>query len=182
MTDHEARLEELAARVEIAQVILRLARGTDRRDRELMLACYHPDATDDHNMFRGSARDFAELVSTSDPAMWVATSHTTSPPLVELRGDVAWAETTAVGFHVGHADTGGSQAVLLIGCRYEDRFECRSGEWRIAHRTVIYDWAGQSALVPGDRPSRRMPFPDDFVVGTRDASDPSYVLRLEALR
>lgn len=181
MTDRDAR-DDVVARSNIAQVILRLARGTDRRDGDLMRSCYHPDATDDHNMFRGPAREFTDLVATSDPTAWAATSHTTSPSLIEVRGDLAWAETTAVGFHVSPDLGDGQRTVLTIGCRYEDRFERRDGAWRIAHRTVIYDWAGTSPLAPGDSPSRRMPFPDDFVVGRRDESDPSYLLRERALR
>ena len=30
--------------------------------------------------------------------------------------------------------------------RYVDRFEKRGGEWRIAQRTVVYDWIRQQTM------------------------------------
>jgi len=43
-------------RQDIAQVINRLARAVDRRDKDLVDACFHEDATDDHGIFKGTAR------------------------------------------------------------------------------------------------------------------------------
>jgi len=36
-------------------------------------------------------------------------------------------------------DKGHTYSAIIAG-RYVDRFELRNGEWRIAHRTGLYDW------------------------------------------
>lgn len=73
------------------------------------------------------------------------------------------------------------QQVLVIGAHWADAFERRAGHWRIVNRSVIYDWARELTLSPGDRTGRRMPFPDDFRMDSPDSSDPSFALRTKAL-
>jgi hypothetical protein len=169
--------EEVAARVQISTVLTRHARGTDRRDRELLLACYHPHAREDHNIFNGTAEEFIDWMLAGDGHEWVISTHALSPPLIEFAADVAWSETTCVAHHMSPPDEVGVRRDLVIGARYEDHFALRGGEWRIAHRTVIYDWAGELLLAQGDKPGRRMPFPGSFIIGTRGADDPSWRLR-----
>ena len=43
----------------------------------------------------------------------------------------------------------------VIARRYVDRFECRSGEWRIAYRTVVYDfeWFDEAGTRPINHPT-----------------------------
>ena len=55
-------LEDVLAKEEIREVVLKLARGTDRLDRELIVSCYHEGALDDHNEFRGPPEAFADWV------------------------------------------------------------------------------------------------------------------------
>jgi len=173
-------VEEISARLEIQQVILNLARGTDRRDAARMSDCYHPDARDDHNMFRGPASEFVELVLSASNE-WMSCTHAPSPALIEVDGTRAWAETIVVAHHVAKENSPSGHMDLVIGARWEDAFEKRDGRWRIALRTVIYDWVGELTLAPGNRPSRRMPLPDDFRVGRPDDLDPSYDVRGQAL-
>lgn len=52
----EAEVREQRDRSEIWQVLMNYCRGVDRLDRELLLSCYHPDATDDHGIFMGYER------------------------------------------------------------------------------------------------------------------------------
>ena len=51
-------VDDLLAKEEIREVILRYARGIDRMDFDLVSACYHPDAYDDHGTFQGNVPDF----------------------------------------------------------------------------------------------------------------------------
>ena len=67
-------LEDLLAVDAIRDVLMDLARGTDRLDGELIRACYHPDAHDDHNAFRGGPAEFADWVLANLPH-FAATMH-----------------------------------------------------------------------------------------------------------
>ena len=47
---------------EIKKVAHRFARGLDRADKDMIQSCFHPDGTDDHGIFQGSASDFCDWV------------------------------------------------------------------------------------------------------------------------
>ena len=111
-----------------------LARGTDRLDRELMASCYHPDGTDDHNVFRGTGTAFAQWVVDTLPH-FQATMHFIGPPRIRNDGDRAKVDTYCVAHHVSKPDGEGLQTDMVLGLRYVDRFERppRWG-WPVAHR------------------------------------------------
>ena len=131
--------DELIARAEITDVIQRLARGTDRLDRELMASCYHSDGFDDHNSFRGSGVEFTDWVCTVLPH-FAATTHFIALPHIRLDGDVAQVDTYCVAHHVSRADESGQATDMVMALRYVDRFEKRKGVWKISHRTGMTDW------------------------------------------
>src|SRR5439155_201455 len=71
--DVESRLRSLesglrltADKQEIHDVIMRYCRAIDRRDRELLRSCFHPDAIDEHDTPRG-VEEFLDL-TTARPA------------------------------------------------------------------------------------------------------------------
>src|SRR5256885_17206178 len=72
---------DLFSREESGYVVKDVARGTDRLDRELMASCYHPDGTDDHNVFRGTGTEFAQWVVDTLPH-FQAPMHFVGPPRV----------------------------------------------------------------------------------------------------
>lgn len=162
-TDERGLVAELWARQQITDVVKRLARGTDRLDRELMVSCYHPDGFDDHNAFRGPPMEFADWVCEVLVA-YVATHHFVADPLIRVDGETAQVDTYCEAHHVG------VDSDMVLGLRYLDRFERRDGQWRIARRVCAFDW---TYTVPFD-PERRIPFHDDYAVGRRDGDDPSY--------
>jgi len=162
-------LEDLLAREEIGDVIKRLARGTDRLDEEWMASCYHPDGSDDHNVFRGSGREFARWV-VETLAYFESTMHFVGAPFVRREGDVAQVDTYCVAHHVSRPDEAGRQTDMILGLRYVDRFERRDGRWRIARRVCAFDW---SYSVPFDA-SQRFRFEAGWTVGARDRSDVTY--------
>jgi hypothetical protein len=163
----DARIEQLLAKDEITAVIHRVARGTDRLDRDLIVSGYWPDGFDDHNAFRGGPIEFAGWVLEVLPH-FQATHHFLGQCRIELDGDVAYAETYCDAHHVSHPDDDGEVTDMLLGLRYVDRFERRDGEWRIAKRVCAFDW---SYYVDA---ARAWPFPDDFTVGHRDPGDITY--------
>lgn len=156
-------IHELIARQEITDVVKRLARGTDRLDAEMMASCYHPDGIDDHNAFRGSGTEFAAWVLEA-LAAFEATHHFVADPYIRLDGSTAQVDSYCIAHHIG------TDSDLVIGLRYVDRFEKRSGRWLISRRVCAFDW---HYVVPFD-PTRSFRFGPDFTLGHRDRSDISY--------
>jgi hypothetical protein len=146
-------------------VVLRYCRGVDRMDRELVRACFHDDAHDDHGSFVGGVDDLLDwmwgLLAKFDRTM-----HLIGNLLVEVRGDVARSEAYGVAFHRG--DAAKPHRNLVSGFRYIDRFERRGGEWRIARRVVTTEWTRV------DAPEHWWPVGDHFVQGRRGKDDPVY--------
>jgi hypothetical protein len=166
-------LAALLAKEEIRGVLMDLARGTDRLDGELIRSCYHADARDDHNVFRGGPAEFADWVLATLPH-FAATMHFVGNVRIEITGDIAWSEAYCVAHHLFRPDDPDGERDLVLGLRYFDRFERRAAQpgselrWRIALRRCVFDW---SYTVPI---AEKWPFAEDFTVGRRDRSDVSY--------
>jgi hypothetical protein len=162
MTDFDAAaVRALLDREAIRAVLTRYCQGVDRRDEALLRTVFHPDATDSHGE-GGPAWEFAAAYVRRDDGEDVAMHYVTNSTIV-LEGDVAHVES--YWFHVGGARfaTSGRNG----GGRYLDRFERRDGEWKIAERTVVYEWVGAASF---DFPEAAR----HFLLGTRDRSDPVY--------
>jgi len=172
MTEGNGRTERLWAESEIRRVLLRYARGIDRLDLDLVRSCYHPDATDSHGSFDGTADEFVTWVERV-LLRYDATMHFLGNPLVELAdGDPDRSPTTAVVETYGmafHRTAGGPpERNLVTGFRFVDRFECRAAEWRIARRVAVTEWSRV------DHEHDWWPVPDGMLRGRRDRTDPVY--------
>ena len=134
MDDTECRLRDLLDRDAIWQVMVRLARGLDRRDRDLVLSCYHEDAIDDHHVFIGTAADVTDWALDFSERGNLAFHHKLSNHSCEVDGDDAHAETyyTFTGINVAPPHS------LSFG-RYVDHLQRRNGEWRIANRVCVME-------------------------------------------
>lgn len=130
-------LKALLERDKVRECIVRLARGEDRRDGEQIRACYWPDSTTDYGMFVGSFDEYFAWVIPGSPAIPV-TQHVLGQSLTELQDDTALVETQVISYH--RVNMGTEERDTTIGGRYLDRLEKRVGEWRIAQRTMLYDW------------------------------------------
>jgi hypothetical protein len=161
-------VEQLSDRQEIADVILRYARGIDRFDLDLVRSCYHPDAYDDHGAVKGSVDEFLAGAATFLPR-FEATMHFMGNMLIELDGDVARAETYAIAYHRQLLDDGAGRDDAA-GIRYVDRFERRAGEWKIAYRVVLMEWRRVDP-VPAGRVRGYIPGQE---WGRRDGTDAIY--------
>lgn len=150
----------------IKKVHVRYCRGVDRMDWDLIRSCYHPDATDDNGEFVGGVDAFIEYGKANLPN-FLSTSHCICNQLVEVNGDVAYAEHYGIAYHRLPAGEDGVEKDWIATIRYVDRFERRDGEWRIAHRR---------SLVDADRvdPVGETLIPRGAMAGARDRSDPSY--------
>ena len=130
-------LKALVEREKIRDCIARLARGEDRRDAALIASACWPDSVSDYGVFKGSFDKYLAWVVPGSPAIPV-TQHVLGQSVIELAGETARVETHVTSYH--RVDMGEEHRDTLIGGRYLDRLEKRGGEWRIAERTMLYDW------------------------------------------
>jgi ketosteroid isomerase-like protein len=166
----DPEVQRLVDEAAIRRVVYRYARAVDRCDWELLRACYHPGAIDDHGAFRGTVE---ELVGVLEREEWHSTAHLVVNQLVDFDddGDAAWVETYIYAVHRSRVGGEENAGVDAIGNgRFFDRFERRAGEWRIAHRRVIF---GDGRVDPVTTLGEGFLATKGF--GARDRSDPSYL-------
>lgn len=154
------KLMELLDKQALHEVVCRYCRAVDRSDGELFLSCYHPDAHDEHGPYSGSpTKMLAALQAKGGPMApgAITVQHAISNELFDVQGDVAYGE-----IYFETRRTGSNGELLFSIGRYVDRYEKRNGEWRIAYRRCVMEYArkGTNAAV--------------FPQGSRDRTDPSY--------
>ncbi|GJM39311.1 MAG: hypothetical protein DHS20C19_26780 [Acidimicrobiales bacterium] len=154
------------AREAIRDVLAAYCRGIDRRDRSLVTACFHPDATDDHGAGPRTRDDFVawcfDLL-----AGYGSTFHFLGQSTFDFEtSDTARVETYGI---AGHRTPGGpDHRNLTTGFRYLDRFEDRGDGWRITSRLAITDWSRV------DREGDWWAVPDTLAQGSAGPDDPSH--------
>jgi hypothetical protein len=173
-------LEEVSARLEIHDALIRYCRGVDRRDADLIASAYFPDAID-KRPYGGATSTPAEIGARAaagfgdTPAY--SQHHITNVTIeLDIARGAAHVESYVIAMHpvsdstvFTFATEEGGDWLRLVAGRYIDRFEHRGDEWRIATRALIVDWsrkhlAGEPLFGP---------MPSGFAPGTRDG-DPSY--------
>jgi len=138
MEDIQGELARMLDRDRIRACVITLARGEDRRDAAMITSAYWPDARVDYGVFEGDFTAYLDWVVPGADAI-TNTQHVLGQTHVELSGDSARAETHVISYHrVDYG--GGDEHDTCIGGRYLDVMERRGGEWRIASRTMLYDW------------------------------------------
>ena len=166
----------LEDREAIREKIALYAHAIDRRRWAMMEALFHPDARFGFGPVEGDWRGFVEQArGIIDPC--TATQHLLGQTLIGFDGpDIAHCETYMTAMHVIPAgyprpevfpDREETYAAIVAG-RYVDRFEKRSGEWRIARRQGLYDW--REYRVIGEADLAGMP---EGACGYHDDRDPS---------
>jgi hypothetical protein len=136
----------LSAHEAIRQAAARYARGVDRLDVPLMQSAYWPDAIDDHGVYVGDAMAFCERVVETH-ARFESTMHCNMNHTIEVDEDglTARGEIYNMTFLLRRGEDG-SQIVDHWMGRYLDRYECRDGDWRIAHRICVHEWTRSSPI------------------------------------
>ncbi len=161
-------LDEIAVRLEIADVLYRYCRGVDRGDIALLKSVYHPDAHDNHGSFKGNGYDFADyLVPSMDRPPHVGQHHITNM-LIERHGEQADVESYFIAYHPD-IDADNRPVIVRVGGRYLDRFERRHGAWKIARRDVVIDWTETPS------PVAQWEAQSLFLQGARRERDPSHL-------
>lgn len=159
--------DEAISKSKCIEIVGLVARAIDRCDAELLSSQFHPDATDDHGIFKGSAKDFIAWVIPLLRTMEL-TQHVIGQSLIELDGDTAFGESYFTAHH--EIQTPDGRMHMIAAGRYLDRFERRQGTWKIAHREAVYDW---DSMAPSTMTYHQQA-PDGMAVGSRTPSDPSY--------
>jgi ketosteroid isomerase-like protein len=142
-------LEELEARTAIEDCLKRFARAVDRQDWKAAREGYHDGAFDDHGFFKGPPDPFLAHV---------AKLHETQHHSMHFNTNVLVLQRFA-------------DRRVTASARYLDRFEKRSGEWKVVHRTLVF---GDIVPEPLKEPVR---FPEGFTEQKHGMDDPLYSLR-----
>ena len=161
-TQRDAEIQELLDKQALYEVVARYCRAVDRVDEELLRTVYWEDAIDEHGPLVGNVDDFIEEHrnggSWSGEKLAGRVQHVITNSLFDVRGDVAYGET-----YVEVRRVAAGERLFIEGfARQIDRFERRNGEWRIAHRKILLEYAGEGRDL------------SKFLHGTRDRSDASY--------
>jgi 3-phenylpropionate/cinnamic acid dioxygenase small subunit len=162
-------IDDLLAKQEITELLYRYCRGIDRLDWDLVRTCYHDDAFDDHGLVRGGVDEFVAFFTEMLTPM-IATTHMLGNILITLDGDIAGCESQILAWHRIPADDENPVRDLTAQGRYVDRIERRDGEWRIAHRTVVFDW---TRIEPA---GEEFPVGPDGIWSRHDRDDLSYAV------
>jgi hypothetical protein len=167
----QAELRALLDRESIRECLYRYCRGIDRADEAILRSTYWPDATDCHGAYRGSADGFIEqaIANLQRGGRGV---HQVSNVLIELHGDLAAVESSFLALQASAAQP---EVETFLAGRYVDRFEQRGSEWRVAERTVVYDWIEVRVRPELAREDASL-FGARQPTGLRSAADPVYAL------
>src|SRR5207249_104587 len=137
----EKKVQYLSDRLEILDCIARNSRGCDRFDTDLVSSSYLPGGMDEHGFEVNPGEKYGEHANAVHGASFQLTMHNITTHSCEIDGDVAHAESYAVGLFL---DKDGNTGRVLAG-RYIDRLERRNGVWGIVVRRSTLD-----VLLTGD--------------------------------
>lgn len=158
MSDRNDRIDSMLAKHEINEVLMRYGRGVDRADEKLLKSCYHTDAIEEHgSTYAGPAHTYIEGAVARIRNMGVM-AHYICNVHIELADQTAWVEAYVLTFARFVKDS--APFDTLTGGRLCDRFEQRSGAWKIAHRKMVFDW------------NRDMPSHEGWCLGMFNPADP----------
>jgi hypothetical protein len=130
-------LQELADRAAIRDVMIRYARGLDRRDFDMVRSCFTSDAYAD---YRGRAASGIDNIvrNLSRIDRFQGTTHFMGDQLIDIQGDTADVETYAIDYLLYTLE--GTQYMSTGGLRYNDKFMRQDGKWLVHHRVMYVDW------------------------------------------
>jgi ketosteroid isomerase-like protein len=146
---------EAADRLAIHDLAYRYAAGVDRRDKDLFLSAFHPDATltivrndpdgADQVVVRrghGELSTIPELITRYDKTFHFVGNHH-----CVVSGDEATGEVYCTAHHLTSEPRGGTDHVMLI--RYQDTYRRGSdGQWLIGSRRLVVDWTERHPVPP----------------------------------
>ncbi|MGX5804179.1 nuclear transport factor 2 family protein [Bradyrhizobium sp. Arg314] len=167
-----AKVIELLDREAIRDCLYRYCRGIDRADEAALRSAYWPDARDNHGVYSGSAEGFIHFALDVFKTQRSYIHQVTNILIDFISPAQAAVESYFTALQRGPDKDGEIRQELLYG-RYCDLFQKREGTWRIAERTVVYDWLEEQIPPTGFEPQR---FGPRQPVGAPHPHDPVYSL------
>lgn len=164
-------LDELQARHEIEDCLLRFARAIDRKDWDAALLSYHEDAFDDHGFFKGAPDKFIEVLKKSH-AHQDHSMHLCTNILIDFKSEKsALVESYIIAIQRFLPDAENPHGARNIGiARYLDHFERHNGEWRVAKRVLVLGDLVRSKM------TEALNFPPGFAIQKHEKTDILYEL------
>ncbi|MFI5621910.1 nuclear transport factor 2 family protein [Nocardioides sp. NPDC051685] len=168
-----------ADRVEIQHRLHQFCRAVDRMEIQELREVFHPDAHDDHGVFKGDPEGFIEWVRNRHSTIEFS-SHHLSNAYIEFASDheafvesyvLIWQSVTPAASTLAGSSSDDAPFQVMSSNRYVDRFTRRDGRWRIQTRTVIPG----TAMKGGGDPA--LALADGFVAYSRDKDDVAEQLR-----
>lgn len=178
-------LERLADRAEITQRLQQYSQGVDRRQYQVARDLFHPDAHITHAGYEGDPAGLFEIIEARNAEVEFSFHALLNISIEFGSADEAVTETYSIAWLTEEGGVGaiapsnvehGTSFERLAATRYSDRFTRRNGEWRSAERITAVE---ASVVIPHPA-TGRFQFPASWVGGTRDLTDPSFVLRRKA--
>lgn len=171
----DALLQSLMDREAIREAMYAYCRGIDRGDEAALRSSYWPDGTDQHGAYQGSAAGFmdAAMKARANGSRMI---HQVSNISIVLKGSQAAVESYFQAFQCDTDSAGQPRETFLCG-RYVDRFEKRGDTWRVAARTVVYDWMKEA---PAEQRSEAERFGPRVPNGAMKPQDAWYALLAQA--
>jgi hypothetical protein len=140
MATDDTVLQDMVAKHQIHEALMRYCRGVDRSDPELIASAIHPDAQVDTGAGEVLGSDAPRRFGTSGESRGISSQvHFIGNELVEVDGDVAFSEAYLLSYMTFTRD--GATLTRVRGGRYLDRWERRDGAWKVARRVVADDWS-----------------------------------------
>jgi hypothetical protein len=181
-SDRWASDAESVLYADVTRLLVRYARGVDRRDWDLVRSTFHDDASDDHGAVSGSPEEFIGFMQVAQEYMTVSTHPISNIELVEIDRPArrVLVESYCVGRQVFDGPPSKMPALFdtdplvgytgprmcTVGNRYVDVVSDKA-DLRIASRLVVFDWVDVRPYVT----SRDF---DARTHGRRDRTDTSY--------
>ena len=137
-------LQALLDRTAIHDLIMRYARGVDRRDLDLVASCFAPDAAYEGSLGTGGIDVVLATLRERMPR-YRTTMHFLTNPLIEVNGDRAACETYALVYH--RLENEDDVEDFIVGVRYVDELARRPEGWRIVHRRTAMEFQRYDAVV-----------------------------------
>ena len=141
------------ARADIIDALHRWCRSIDRLDYQGMRDSFHPGAVDEHGAYNGDIDGLIAWIKDRHHGIPFS-SHSVSNVIVDfVSEDIALVESYGRTIQrypaasrgsleglCGPLDLAPGAVDLMTASRYVDRFEQRSGAWKIAHRKLLPEW------------------------------------------
>ncbi|WP_313807266.1 nuclear transport factor 2 family protein [Sphingobium sp.] len=165
-----------ADQLEIQNCLYRFARGVDRRDYEVVRGTYHADAIDNHGDYNGGVDGMITWLRERHRDIAISFHHIGNIHVEFTGPDDALCEAyvltwqSLAGADPENSDQNQPVEAFFAG-RYVDHFKRKNGIWRCQHRTAVPESA--TLLSAG----ARMSLGPNWTKGSRDLSDPSYLLK-----